>query len=47
MLLVLHMVTITTEMIKKSMRNGLNYNPLNHWKKYLIAGTDREDWVHE
>jgi hypothetical protein len=27
--------------------DGLNYNPLKHWKKYLVAGTDREDWVHE
>lgn len=37
MLLIAHMVTVTR----------LNYNPLKHWKKYLIAGTDREDWVHE
>lgn len=32
---------------KEEYENGLNYNPLKQWKKYLIAGTDREDWVHE
>jgi CRISPR-associated endonuclease/helicase Cas3 len=31
---------------KEEYEDGLNYNPLKHWKKYLIAGTDGEDWVH-
>ena len=41
------MVTVTTEDDKERYEDGLNYNPLKHWKKYLIAGTDREHWVHE
>lgn len=32
---------------KEEYEDGLNYNPLKHWKKYLIAGTDRKHWVHE
>lgn len=32
---------------KKDYKDGLNYKPLKYWKKYLVAGTDREDWIRE
>ena len=32
---------------KKDYKDGLNYKPLKCWKKYLVAGTDREDWIRE
>jgi CRISPR-associated endonuclease/helicase Cas3 len=32
---------------KDDYEDGLNYKPLKHWEQYLVAGTDREDWIHE
>ena len=32
---------------KKDYKDGLNYKPLKYWIKYLLAGTDREDWIRE
>lgn len=31
---------------KAEYEDGLNYNPLKHWKQYLVAGTN-QDWIDQ